>query len=151
MASVNIQHRLITLATCNLDQWAMDFEGNLRRVKESIQIAKDRGASYRVQAQAPSRCASLLQSRNLTVSWVCDGCAQVHRIAVLQQKILIVLCQPFRQCMSTPPYDWLYAVAIMVHCAHHVARLHASLSAFALVSTLIYHMSWLPGTYFVRC
>ena len=48
MASVNIHHRLITLATCNLDQWAMDFEGNLRRVKESIQIAKDRGATYRV-------------------------------------------------------------------------------------------------------
>lgn len=51
MASINIQHRLITLATCNLDQWAMDFEGNLRRVKESIQIAKDKGATYRVQAQ----------------------------------------------------------------------------------------------------
>ena len=49
MPAINMSHRLITLATCNLDQWAMDFEGNLRRVKESIQIAKDRGATYRVR------------------------------------------------------------------------------------------------------
>jgi len=48
MPAINMSHRLITLATCNLNQWAMDFEGNLRRVKESIQIAKDRGATYRV-------------------------------------------------------------------------------------------------------
>ena len=50
MPAINMSHRLITLATCNLDQWAMDFEGNLRRVKESIQIAKDRGATYRVSS-----------------------------------------------------------------------------------------------------
>ncbi len=55
MPAINMSHRLITLATCNLDQWAMDFEGNLRRVKESIQIAKDRGATYRV-------CHSLLHN-----------------------------------------------------------------------------------------
>lgn len=52
MPAINMSHRLITLATCNLDQWAMDFEGNLRRVKESIQIAKDRGATYRVSKDA---------------------------------------------------------------------------------------------------
>ena len=28
--------RLVTLATCNLNQWAMDFEGNLERVEDSI-------------------------------------------------------------------------------------------------------------------
>lgn len=50
-----MSHRLITLATCNLDQWAMDFEGNLRRVKESIQIAKDRGATYRVRRSSTSQ------------------------------------------------------------------------------------------------
>ena len=55
MPAINMSHRLITLSTCNLDQWAMDFEGNLRRVKESIQIAKDRGATYRV-------CHSLLHN-----------------------------------------------------------------------------------------
>ncbi|GFR45624.1 hypothetical protein Agub_g7031, partial [Astrephomene gubernaculifera] len=40
--------RLATLATCNLNQWAMDFEGNLGRIKESIRKAKEAGATYRV-------------------------------------------------------------------------------------------------------
>jgi NAD+ synthase (glutamine-hydrolysing) len=40
--------RLATLATCNLAQWAMDFEGNLARIKESIKIAKEKGARYRL-------------------------------------------------------------------------------------------------------
>lgn len=41
--------RLVTVATCNLDQLAMDFEGNLKRIVESIQVAKARGATYRVR------------------------------------------------------------------------------------------------------
>ncbi len=40
--------RLASLATCNLDQWAMDFEGNLKRVEASIRVAKEQGARYRV-------------------------------------------------------------------------------------------------------
>lgn len=40
--------RLATLATCNLGQWAMDFEGNLRRIIDSIDQARQKGASYRV-------------------------------------------------------------------------------------------------------
>lgn len=39
---------LVTLATCNLDQWALDFSGNLERVKQSIKIAKEKGARYRM-------------------------------------------------------------------------------------------------------
>jgi len=27
---------LVKLATCNLDQWALDFDGNLARIRESI-------------------------------------------------------------------------------------------------------------------
>lgn len=38
----------ITLATCNLNQWALDFEGNRDRIVESILIAKERGATLRV-------------------------------------------------------------------------------------------------------
>ena len=41
--------RLATLATCNLNQWAMDFEGNLGRIKESLRLAKEAGATYRVR------------------------------------------------------------------------------------------------------
>jgi len=40
--------RIAKLATCCLDQWAMDFDGNLRRIVESINVAKDSGARYRV-------------------------------------------------------------------------------------------------------
>ena len=42
---------LITLATCNLNQWALDFEGNRDRILESIRIAKERGARLRVGSE----------------------------------------------------------------------------------------------------
>ncbi|XP_034084966.1 glutamine-dependent NAD(+) synthetase [Gymnodraco acuticeps] len=40
--------RKVTLATCSLNQWALDFEGNLQRILESIEIAKAHGAKYRL-------------------------------------------------------------------------------------------------------
>lgn len=39
---------LITLATCALNQWALDFEGNAERIIESVRRAKEKGASLRV-------------------------------------------------------------------------------------------------------
>ncbi|OIW35238.1 glutamine-dependent NAD(+) synthetase with GAT domain-containing protein [Coniochaeta ligniaria NRRL 30616] len=39
---------LITLATCSLNQWALDWEGNLGRIKRSIHKAKEAGATLRV-------------------------------------------------------------------------------------------------------
>lgn len=38
---------LVTVATCNLNQWALDFEGNRDRIIESIRRAKAEGASFR--------------------------------------------------------------------------------------------------------
>ncbi len=38
----------VTLATCNLNQWSLDFEGNTARIIDSIKIAKARGARYRL-------------------------------------------------------------------------------------------------------
>ncbi|KAF2247922.1 putative glutamine-dependent NAD(+) synthetase [Trematosphaeria pertusa] len=40
--------RLMTVATCSLNQWALDWEGNLKRIKESIVLAKEQGATLRV-------------------------------------------------------------------------------------------------------
>lgn len=40
--------QLVTLATCNLNQWALDFEGNLERIAESIRLAKAAGARFRL-------------------------------------------------------------------------------------------------------
>lgn len=39
--------RKATLSVCTLNQWALDFEGNLTRILQSIQAAKDAGATYR--------------------------------------------------------------------------------------------------------
>ncbi|XP_075156272.1 NAD synthetase [Haematobia irritans] len=39
--------RKITVAVSTLNQWALDFEGNLGRILQSIMEAKDMGASYR--------------------------------------------------------------------------------------------------------
>ncbi|CAN0277019.1 unnamed protein product [Pylaiella littoralis] len=39
---------LVTVAACNLDQWALDFDGNLDRVLRSIRKAKEMGARYRL-------------------------------------------------------------------------------------------------------
>jgi NAD+ synthase (glutamine-hydrolysing) len=32
----------------SLNQWALDFEGNLARILESIKVAKEKGAKLRV-------------------------------------------------------------------------------------------------------
>ena len=38
---------LVKLATCNLNQWAMDFKGNLERIEESVREAKAAGCTFR--------------------------------------------------------------------------------------------------------
>eukprot|EP00268_Persea_americana_P054762 TRINITY_DN6309_c0_g1_i1.p1 TRINITY_DN6309_c0_g1~~TRINITY_DN6309_c0_g1_i1.p1 ORF type:complete len:734 (+),score=147.33 TRINITY_DN6309_c0_g1_i1:183-2384(+) len=40
--------RLLKVATCNLNQWAMDFDNNLENIKESITRAKADGATIRL-------------------------------------------------------------------------------------------------------
>jgi hypothetical protein len=34
----------VTVSSCNLNQWALDFDGNVKRTIESIEVAKARGA-----------------------------------------------------------------------------------------------------------
>lgn len=48
-----MRRRVAVLATCNLNQWALDFEGNLQRIKASIDKARELGASYRVRSRVP--------------------------------------------------------------------------------------------------
>uniref|UniRef100_A0A061S1R4 Glutamine-dependent NAD(+) synthetase n=2 Tax=Tetraselmis sp. GSL018 TaxID=582737 RepID=A0A061S1R4_9CHLO len=43
-----MRQRHAVLATCNLNQWAMDFKGNLERVIQSIELSKKKGATYRL-------------------------------------------------------------------------------------------------------
>ena len=48
MAASSQQHNRCVLATCNLNNWALDFDGNLDRIIDSIQQAKAQGARYRL-------------------------------------------------------------------------------------------------------
>lgn len=54
------QQRLATLATCNLGQWAMDFQGNLQRIILSIEEARRRGARYRVCPRPAPVCSQVV-------------------------------------------------------------------------------------------
>ncbi|KAI3453349.1 hypothetical protein Pfo_010012 [Paulownia fortunei] len=40
--------RLLKVATCSLNQWAMDFDCNMKNIKESIYKAKEAGAAIRL-------------------------------------------------------------------------------------------------------
>lgn len=40
--------RKVILSTCALNQWALDFKGNHKRIFQSIQEAKSKGARYRL-------------------------------------------------------------------------------------------------------
>ncbi|KAJ7583253.1 carbon-nitrogen hydrolase [Mycena floridula] len=107
---------LITLAT-SLNQWALDFEGNLERIMASITIAKSRGATLRVgpELEIPGYgcldhflegdtvlhswevLAKILES-DATMGIVCDiGMPVVHknviyncRVIVHDRKILLI-------------------------------------------------------------
>ena len=48
MTGPNGSTSLITVATCSLNQWALDFDGNMERIATSCQLAKDAGATYRL-------------------------------------------------------------------------------------------------------
>ena len=39
--------RKVTVAVCTLNQWALDFDGNLERILTSVEKAKKAGALYR--------------------------------------------------------------------------------------------------------
>lgn len=38
----------VVVAACSLNQWALDWDGNLERIIESIRLAKKKGARLRV-------------------------------------------------------------------------------------------------------
>lgn len=109
--------KLATLATCNLNQWALDFGGNLERIIESIKVAKDRGARYRLgpELEIPGygcedafleddtflhswECLGEILKSDLTNNIVCDtGMPVMHknvryncRVIVLNGKILFI-------------------------------------------------------------
>ncbi|MCI0396675.1 MAG: NAD(+) synthase [Chloroflexi bacterium] len=108
---------LTTLATCNLNQWALDFEGNLQRITQSIQIAKAAGAKYRLGPELEIsgygcedaflegdtirhswECLAEILNSDLTDGILCDlGMPVMHRgvryngrILALNRRILLI-------------------------------------------------------------
>ena len=105
------------LATCNLNQWALDFDGNLQRIVASIQRAKELGAKYRLgpelevsgyscedhfmELDTMMHCdqslAAILDG-DLTDNILCDiGCPILHnnvryncRVFCLNRKIVLI-------------------------------------------------------------
>jgi len=107
----------VTVATCNLNQWALDFDGNVARIRESIHRAKAAGASYRLgpELEIPGYMCEdhFLEMDTFTHSWealadlladdttngiLCDigmpvlfrGVRYNCRVWVLDRKILLV-------------------------------------------------------------
>ncbi|GCC25456.1 hypothetical protein chiPu_0003866 [Chiloscyllium punctatum] len=56
----------VTLATCALNQWVLDFEGNLKRILKSIEIAKSKGARYRLGPELEICKQTYIQSHQST-------------------------------------------------------------------------------------
>ncbi len=109
--------RRAVLATCNLNCWALDFDGNLSRIKESIIEAKSKGAKYRLGPEleicgyscedhflendtylhCDQSLASIIDS-DLTDNILCDiGCPIIHqnvryncRVFILNRKIVLI-------------------------------------------------------------
>ncbi|KAF8075012.1 hypothetical protein FPV67DRAFT_1559616 [Lyophyllum atratum] len=113
---------LITLAT-SLNQWALDFQGNLERILASIAIAKDRGATLRVgpELEIPGYgcldhflegdtvlhswevLAKILSSEE-TMGIVCDiGMPVVHKNVIYNCRVII----HDRKILLIRPKMWL--------------------------------------------
>lgn len=109
--------QLITVSSCNLNQWALDFTGNLDRIIHSIKLAKAAGARYRLGPELEVcgygcedaffeadtihhswECLAELLKGSLTDDIVCDvGMPVMHhgvryngRVLLLNRRILFI-------------------------------------------------------------
>eukprot|EP01032_Pedospumella_encystans_P011815 gene11815-13711_t len=107
----------IVVATCNLNQWAMDFDGNLERIIASIRRAKMLGAKYRLGPELEitgyscedhfleldtfmhsEQSLAAILTGDLTDGILCDiGCPILHnnvryncRVFCLDRKIVLI-------------------------------------------------------------
>lgn len=66
---------LVTAATCSLNQWSLDFDGNLSRIKQSILKAREQKARYRLGPELEISgygCEDhFLELDTLTHTWEC--------------------------------------------------------------------------------
>lgn len=88
--------RLATVAVSCLNQWALDFDGNKRRILESIEIAKQSKATYRsgpeLEICGYSCEDHFLESDTLLHSWQVLVEIMVHQSASDILVCYILLC-----------------------------------------------------------
>lgn len=109
--------RKCILATCNLNQWALDFNGNLLRTIASIKEAKNSGATYRLGPELElsgygcedhflendtflhcEQSLAIILNSDLTDGILCDiGCPMLHegtryncRVFCLNRRIVLI-------------------------------------------------------------
>ncbi|XP_051144224.1 glutamine-dependent NAD(+) synthetase-like isoform X3 [Andrographis paniculata] len=67
--------RLLKVATCSLNQWAMDFDTNMKNIKESISRTKEAGAAIRLGPELEITgygCEDhFLEQDTITHAWQC--------------------------------------------------------------------------------
>lgn len=68
--------RLATVAVSCLNQWSLDFDGNKRRILESIEIAKQFNATYRSGPELE------------ICGYSCEDRSYLHRIVCLNKDTL---------------------------------------------------------------
>lgn len=106
-----MMHPNVTLSTCCLNQWALDFDGNLQRIKRSIQTARDEGSSYRIGPELETTAygcedhflepdtllhswqviASILADERLSQNFLIDiGAPVLHRSVLYNCRVLIL-------------------------------------------------------------
>lgn len=115
--SLNYPSTKVVVATCNLNNWAMDFDGNAKRIYQSILNAKNLGAKFRVGPELEisgygcedhfleddtfihsDQSLAYLLSTDLTDNILCDiGCPILHhgvryncRVFCLNRKIVLI-------------------------------------------------------------
>ena len=86
--------RKVTLAVCTLNQWALDFDGNLERILASIEKAKQSGAIYRTGPELEVTGYScedhFYESDTLLHSWQVLATLLEHQFC---QGMLVRLCK----------------------------------------------------------
>ena len=108
------RRRLATLATCNLNQWSLDFGGNLQRIIQSIEQAKAAGARYRGgEIGYPSRglaffalLAGLCLSGIVTQAVIRNGQQGGWHAAGPELEVPAYGCEDHFQELDTSEHSW---------------------------------------------
>uniref|UniRef100_A0A670YCK9 Glutamine-dependent NAD(+) synthetase n=1 Tax=Pseudonaja textilis TaxID=8673 RepID=A0A670YCK9_PSETE len=94
--------RTVTVATCALNQWALDFDGNLERIFKSIEIAKEKGARYRL---GPELEIWPVMHRN--VRYNCRVIFLNKKILLIRPKIALANSGNYREMRWFTPWNKL--------------------------------------------